>query len=456
MFLKLSNALPTWDLSDLNITRGLSLDGDYDRYTVGEYGEYGDYDYQDEVLTDLTDKHETKDFNFLTGLPELEVHLPIDVPLTEEKTDGPIEQELFFETETLRLRTPPRKAPEYMLDLYDLFSKEKFTHPSANIVRSYMNINDEDEEIGGLTGSKQLPGKKARIHRLAFNITSMTSDEDIILAELRLYTLVVKDRGIYVGVDRKVSVFEMIDRSSPEVEQFAVISEKHVYGHDNGWEVFDVTSAVKRWVVNMSSVQILEVRVESVFSEETEGDMDIDVNPSHQKDPLLVVFSNDNDIKHQHDTEIREFMNYEIKSEQNFAASIKEYTDGSELEISNSTLALSRVKRSRRNRRNSCRRKPMMVEFSKINLDNVIIAPHHYMAFECIGKCYLPIGEHLSPTLHAIIQTKMHAYNQRKHARACCVPTRLLPISVLYYDENNVITFKHKYDDMVVGECGCR
>lgn len=33
-------------------------------------------------------------------------------------------------------------APKYMLDLYDKFSTDKYSHPMANIVRSFMNINE--------------------------------------------------------------------------------------------------------------------------------------------------------------------------------------------------------------------------------------------------------------------------------------------------------------------------
>lgn len=32
-------------------------------------------------------------------------------------------------------------APEYMMELYEKFSKNKLNHPSSNIVRSFMNIN---------------------------------------------------------------------------------------------------------------------------------------------------------------------------------------------------------------------------------------------------------------------------------------------------------------------------
>ena len=77
-------------------------------------------------------------------------------------------------------------------------------------------------------------------------------------------------------------------------------------------------------------------------------------------------------------------------------------------------------------------------------------------AYECSGRCYFPLNDHLTPTKHAIIQTLLHTHAPQAAARACCVPTALDPISILYIDEQGVVTFKYKYDGMVVRKCGCR
>jgi len=42
---------------------------------------------------------------------------------------------------TISGETKTRIAPKYMLDLYEKFSKDKYSHPMANIVRSFTNIN---------------------------------------------------------------------------------------------------------------------------------------------------------------------------------------------------------------------------------------------------------------------------------------------------------------------------
>lgn len=118
----------------------------------------------------------------------------------------------------------------------------------------------------------------------------------------------------------------------------------------------------------------------------------------------------------------------------------------------------------RRRRRNNCRRRPMYVDFALIAYDEWVVAPPGYEAYQCTGKCFFPLGDHLSPTKHAIVQTLMHGALQASEdlrgnkfiGRACCVPTRLAPTSLLYLDTRGTLTYEYGYEDMVVSECGCR
>lgn len=118
----------------------------------------------------------------------------------------------------------------------------------------------------------------------------------------------------------------------------------------------------------------------------------------------------------------------------------------------------------RRRRRNSCRRRPMYVDFALIAYDEWVIAPPGYEAYQCSGKCFFPFGDHLSPTKHAIVQTLVHGALQASEelggnkvvGRACCVPTRLASTSLLYLDASGTLTYEYGYEDMVVSECGCR
>ncbi|KAK3089186.1 hypothetical protein FSP39_001575 [Pinctada imbricata] len=287
---------------------------------------------------------------------------------------------------------------------------------------------------------------------MVFNITSISVEENIDLAELRLYTLVQRDRIMYIGVDRKVSVYEVMENDAG----FHLIDSKHIYGRDSAWETFDVTSAVRRWVHKFNSIQILEIRIESVFHSVSMGDLDILTKNSNKNEPLLVVFSSDDRKRKLHENERHELVTHEMDMyDVQDDLSVDSPSNDNITDDTNSDVVLNRFKR--RGRRHAvCRRKPMYVSFEEINWDSWIIAPRGYQAYECTGRCYFPLSDHLSPTKHAIIQSLVHASKPRKVSRVCCVPTKLDPISILYIDEQGIVTYKYKYEGMVVSECGCR
>lgn len=83
-----------------------------------------------------------------------------------------------------------------------------------------------------------------------------------------------------------------------------------------------------------------------------------------------------------------------------------------------------------------------------------IIAPDGYGAFYCSGECNFPLNAHMNATNHAIVQTLVHLMYPYDVPKPYCAPTKLTPISVLYFlDDSNVIL--KKYKNMVVKSCGC-
>ncbi|TGZ51436.1 uncharacterized protein [Temnothorax longispinosus] len=115
----------------------------------------------------------------------------------------------------------------------------------------------------------------------------------------------------------------------------------------------------------------------------------------------------------------------------------------------------------RRRRRNNCHRRFMYVNFSVISYDKWVLAPDGYEAYQCSGRCSFPMGDHLSPTNHAIVQALMHGALQisesgNKLGKPCCVPTKLESMSLLYVNDKRTVTYEYDYEDMVVVECGCR
>lgn len=104
---------------------------------------------------------------------------------------------------------------------------------------------------------------------------------------------------------------------------------------------------------------------------------------------------------------------------------------------------------------NVCKARRLYIDFKDVGWQDWIIAPQGYLANYCYGECPFPLSESLNGTNHAILQTLVHSLDPHGTPQPCCVPIRLSPISMLYYDNNDNVVLRH-YQDMVVDECGCR
>ncbi|KAG7166997.1 Bone morphogenetic protein 10-like [Homarus americanus] len=352
-------------------------------------------------------------------------------------------------------------------------------------------------------------GSKVRIHTLEFNLT-VPRRERVTAATLRLYALITRDQYAYIGVERRVRlVIETqrgisLDDITPEglvvrdtegetsghgVQ--VTVCERDIYELHNAWETFDVTSAVKYWLSHRNAPQLLQIHIESVFSTVGEGgDMDVATAPRTESEPLLLLYSNVR-TRHQARQELNLMISHEYHDHhqqkrrrrrrsttgQEEQGSSRRRRNAAELQEEESNMIWEgdmevlglpsqahnslggrggKGRRGRKRRaKNGCKKKPLRVDFKDIGWDKWIIAPPSYEANQCSGKCFYPLASHLSPTKHAVVQNLVHSLHPDRTSRACCVPTLLGPISLLYL-EDGITTFKYDYDDMVVLECGCR
>ncbi|XP_069028527.1 bone morphogenetic protein 10-like [Embiotoca jacksoni] len=395
----------------------------------------------------------------------------------------------------LRLQTRPlaahREPPEYMLELYNRFARDRTAVPSANIVRSFKNEDSSPYSIRA---------RGVRTHPLLFNI-SIPHHEHITIAELRLFTLVRRAQRPYAGFDCKVTIYKIHEgvvwtkevrkegrgRDQEEVVEMRDLEElvtKHIHAKDNSWVSFDLTHVVTLWRKSGCVTHRLEVHIASLGSEEEgatqeateEGDssveIDIDRSLEGKHNAVMIVFSDDQSRDHKQDKqELNQMIKHENdlpenmgRSQQPFWGPVNHNTDHAnqdELHTQSlmqlqSNLIYDTPPRIRRNvKSESCKRTPLFVDFKDIGWDTWIIQPLGYEAYECSGICNSPMTSEVSPTKHAIVQTLLSHKSPERASRACCVPTKLEPISLLYHD-NGVITFNHKYEGMVVAECGCR
>lgn len=336
--------------------------------------------------------------------------------------------------------------PEYMLELYNKFATDRTSMPPASIIRSFKN-EDLFSQPASFNGLRKYP--------LLFNV-SIPHHEEVIMAELRLYTLAQKDRMIHDGVDWKITIFEVLENTEDSEERnMLVLVSRETYGTSNEWETFDVTSAIRRWQKSGSSTHQLEIHIESRHDETEDtgrGHLEIDTSGQNKHVPLLVVFSDDQSSEKERKEELNEMVTQGLDNRDDYSSGPGEEA----LLQMRSNIIYDSTARIRRNASgNYCQRTPLYIDFKEIGWDSWIIAPPGYDAYECRGVCNYPLIEHLTTTKHAMIQALVHLKNSQKASKACCVPTKLEPISILYLDKG-VVTYKFKYEGMAVSECGCR
>lgn len=310
-----------------------------------------------------------------------------------------------------------------------------------------------------LTATEDLPFQK---HILLFNI-SIPRHEQITRAELRLYVSCQSHVDASHELRGNMAIYDVLDGA--DVWDVSAGTKTFLVSQDiseEGWETFEVSGAVKRWVRSdaTKSKNKLEVTVES--HRKGCDRLDISVPPGSRNLPFFVVFSNDrsNGTKETR-LELREMIGHEqdsmlkklSKNGPGEAGDNKDEEDRDGHVATGSSLA--RRKRSA-GANNHCQKTSLRVNFEDIGWDSWIIAPKEYDAYECKGGCFFPLADDVTPTKHAIVQTLVHLKFPMKVGKACCVPTKLSPISILYKDDMGVPTLKYHYEGMSVAECGCR
>ncbi|CAG5910002.1 unnamed protein product [Menidia menidia] len=324
---------------------------------------------------------------------------------------------------------PHKKAPQFMLDFFNAVTAAEGTPKSqteileGNTVRSFEDKGHNREGFH------------------VFNLSSFSREEKIIKAEFRWFRKKQKQK-FYLGNSHgphfyKVNLYEVLD-SRVKPWRGNLITSRLVPLHTQGWEVFNITDMVSKWILNSQengailvtttflSGNWMEAAVSSAKRDGRDG-------RSTDKNAYLVIFSDDGRAGANKSGQGQP-ENHETLSRRRRASS-----------------AFPPL-----NRPQTCQRVPLYVDFDEIGWSGWIISPRGYNAYHCKGSCPFPLGVGLRATNHATVRSIMHALKlSRDQVEApCCVPDRLQSISLLYFDDEENVVLK-QYDDMVALSCGC-
>ncbi|XP_003495316.1 bone morphogenetic protein 2 isoform X1 [Cricetulus griseus] len=273
----------------------------------------------------------------------------------------------------------------------------------------------------------EMSGKTSR--RFFFNLSSVPTEEFITSAELQIFREQIQETLGNSSFQHRINIYEIIKPAAASLK-FPVtrlLDTRLVNQNTSQWESFDVTPAVMRWTAQGHTNHGFVVEVAHLEEKPGVSKRHVRISRSLHQDehswsqirPLLVTFGHDGKGHPLHRREKRQAKH-----------------------------------KQRKRLKSSCRRHPLYVDFSDVGWNDWIVAPPGYHAFYCHGECPFPLADHLNSTNHAIVQTLVNSVNS-KIPKACCVPTELSAISMLYLDENEKVVLKN-YQDMVVEGCGCR
>ncbi|XP_066560190.1 bone morphogenetic protein 16 [Amia ocellicauda] len=358
---------------------------------------------------------------------------------------------------------PGAPVPQYLLDLYRFHSQEPhliqdrdFSFPvqhtqSANTIRSFHHLESPGHLYPSSLG-------KANNFQIIFNISSLPDDEQVTSAELRLYR--VQCSGDSRGGQR-VNLYHFPNPGSPLAAARPKLMESRLLPQDPdapSWESFSLSTDLFTQSSGLL-VFVLEAVPLNTSSRQPREHLRVRRAPKQddpswaQERPLLVTYSHDGrgqSLKLRPPTITSTTLGREGRTR----------GPGRDWRYGRRQGRERRVKRNGRNHKLKklakarCKRHPLYVDFKDVGWNKWIVAPSGYHAFFCLGECRFPLTDHMNSSSHAMVQTLVNSVNG-KVPRACCVPTSLSPIAMLYLDQHDRVVLKN-YQDMVVEGCGCR
>ncbi|KAK5880841.1 hypothetical protein CesoFtcFv8_021707 [Champsocephalus esox] len=301
-----------------------------------------------------------------------------------------------------------------------------------------------------------------------FNLSSVGREERMIKAEFRWFR---KKQKVYLGKSfgphfYKVDLYDVLD-SRVKPWRGNLITSRLVPLHTQGWEVFNFTQTVSKWIRNSQENNGILV----VTTLPSGSWMESARSPSYKRsgelmdtNAYLVLFSDD-DEEGRTGASNQSFLGQphpaapelqDPHSRRWRASPGQPHPAAPELQDPHSRRRRASPGFHPHSRSQSCQRLPLFVDFEEIGWSGWIISPRGYNAYHCKGSCPFPLGGSLKATNHATVRSIMHALklSSDEVEAPCCVPDKLQSISLLYFDDEENVVLK-QYDDMVALGCGC-
>ncbi|XP_050310481.1 protein 60A [Anthonomus grandis grandis] len=336
--------------------------------------------------------------------------------------------------------TVKKSAPKFLMDIYKSLLEEGDDNKRVKRDSDIYLSGEEQQKIDQSDVIMTFEIIKNRVDsvrhergkRLWFDVAELPLAEDIVGAELRIFQnqSLTKHRG----KDYTVTAYQLINTDEGESE-LEYMSEVETSSDSTGWLGINVTKCLATWAAFPDSNKgiYLSVRPTDKSREIRPEDIGlVTVRGDEATHPFMVAF-----LKASTSVKPRKAREIRTRVKKSDFGSVFGHHKGYEQDT-----------------RSSCQINTLYISFKDLNWQDWIIAPEGYPAYFCHGECNFPLNSYMNASNHAIVQTLVHLINPTRYPKSCCAPTKLSPISVLYFlDDHNVVL--KRYKKMVVKTCGC-
>ncbi|NXB90437.1 BMP7 protein, partial [Vidua chalybeata] len=324
---------------------------------------------------------------------------------------------------------PRKKPPQFMVDLFNKVADANGITRAPGLLQGDVVRSFEDRV-------------HVDHHHFYFDISAMEKGEQMLKAEFRVFKLKRTHRSRRSDMQHfcKVEVYELLE-SENKPHKKHLIASRLLSLYTEGWEVFNVTQTVSKWVGNSSSNHGFWITATHVSNHEMEHNVVTFAKSQsalqESRNALLVLFTNSNKRRsHSFKQTLPNLMPHV------FLKTLLSRPRAAAAAAARSPLA-------------ACHRRELYVDFHAIGWSGWIIYPSGYNAFYCRGSCIFPLGESLNATNHATVQSIVYTLKLSQDvSMPCCVPDELKSLNLLYFDDKQNVVLKN-YKDMVATRCGC-
>ncbi|XP_075128974.1 nodal homolog [Leptodactylus fuscus] len=343
-----------------------------------------------------------------------------------------------------------KKYPQYMMQLYH--SLKKNDTKLSNLHRP--GVPDYDSVLSLVAKNYTMVNNHVA---LTFDMSSISAGNELKLAQLRVHL-----PSFEIFQNFTLEIYHSENNTNFFLGSFKIDPSDM---KESPWRSFDLTKMIEfylrqgeKYMDELVKAKHREKNLDTnlnVDSEHTTKHIPNKVYAAMAETAVLVVFTKDKSLD----------------SISGTRSLIKTVESSKHVALDKATR-LSGIRRHRRNKNENhylfvdnapakpiqsgkplCQRVDMFVDFGQIGWGSWIVFPKKFNAYRCEGACPIPLNESFKPTNHAYMKSVLKLYKPERVECPSCVPIRMSPLSMMYYEGNDIVVKHH--EEMIVEECGC-